>query len=152
MRTLSILDLAAHLVGVHERPGPDADDPFIVWALSLCTGGENQHDETPWCSAAQNALHYLMGLPRTHSLRARSWLAIGDPIPLWSDAKRGDVVILSRGSGPQPGPMVLDAPGHVGTLYRIAPPELVWLYGGNQENAYSLKPFPQDRILGIRRF
>ena len=70
-------------------------------------------DEVPWCSAFMNYICWLLRLPRSKSLRARSWLSVGTPIDI-SDARPGfDVVILKRGIGRQPGPDNLTATGHV---------------------------------------
>ena len=72
----SIYHVALRLEGMKEKPG-DQDEPFILWALSLC--GLDGHDETPWCSAFMNAVCYVLGLPRSGSAAARSWLAVGAP-------------------------------------------------------------------------
>jgi len=72
------------------------------------------------------------------------------------DARVGfDVVILKRGSGDQPGPEVIKAPGHVGFFAGLDPAidtfENVLVLGGNQGNTVSVRPYPKDRLLGIRR-
>ena len=57
---------------------------------------------------------WLLRLPRSKSLRARSWLTVGRPVAI-DEAEAGfDVVILKRGKAKQPGPDVIEAPGHVG--------------------------------------
>jgi len=78
-----------------------------------------------------------------------------------ADAEPGfDVVILKRGSGDQPGPNELNAPGHVGLFGGVEdvfrPSELnimkrILLLGGNQSNGVNLRSYPLDRVLGIRR-
>ena len=67
-------------------------------------------------------------------------------------AADSDVVVIQRGEGKQPGPEVVNAPGHVGFFVGYdAVRELVQLLGGNQGNAVSIASFPAERILGIRR-
>lgn len=145
---VSSYDIANRFIGLKEDFNNN-DNPAIIWMLKLCDKNV-QHDETPWCSAFVNAVHYLLGLPRTGSLAARSWLKIGDFIDL-IDARRSDVVILQRGNGIQPGPEILFAPGHVG-FFHSRDDKNVIILGGNQGNQVSLAPFPIHRILGIRRF
>lgn len=141
------LALAERFVGQREIPGP-ADNPWVV-AFSSVIDGSAPDDETPWCSTFLNGICFLLGLPRSNSRSARSWLKVGRPVAL-SDAAPGfAVVVLKRGSGQQPGPEVLNAPGHVGLLVRTDG-ETVWLLGGNQGDAVSIAPFRADRVLGVR--
>lgn len=142
-------EVARRYVGmVREIPG-ERDHPFIRWCHSLCEGGEAP-DEVPWCSSFANAIAFGLGLQRSRSKAARSWLAVGDPVAL-EDAAQGDVVILQRGDGAQPGPGVIAAPGHVGFFDSWDGPSRVMLVGGNQGNSVSRASFPKSRILGIRR-
>lgn len=140
--------IGSRLIGTAELPGGQ-DHPMIQWAHMLCGLGPDQPDETPWCSAFVNLLAHLVGAQRTKSAAARSWLAAGVAWPL-EQAELGDVVILQRGTGPQPGPEVLNAQGHVG-LYAGSEPGMVKLLGGNQGNRVSVAAFPTSRILGVRR-
>lgn len=146
---MDALTLAQRFVGVvRVRPAGD-DDPFIVAFLELVTHAP-EHDEVPWCSAFVNFIAWLLDLPRSNSLAARSWLAVGQPVQL-ADAQAGnDVVVLSRGLDPQPGPDVLSAPGHVG-FFVSSDGVNVTLCGGNQSQAVSIKAFPVEHVLGVRR-
>jgi uncharacterized protein (TIGR02594 family) len=146
--TLTHLDLAHRYLGIHEQAG-NQDHPLIVWWLSLC--GIAGHDEIAWCSAFVNGLAWELGLPRTLSAAARSWLKVGTPIAL-DDASTDhvDVVVLKRGEGPQPGPEVLQAPGHVGLFHGLDAGG-VRLLAGNQSNAVTVATFPRDQVLGVRR-
>jgi uncharacterized protein (TIGR02594 family) len=117
------------------------------------------HDETPWCGAYVAHVTRLSGLRIPDApARARSWLGAGMPIDL-AEARVGwDVVVLQRGDGQQPGPDVLDAPGHVGWFagLDVGPdnplaPTGVRLLGGNQNNCVSVATFPLRRLLGVRR-
>src|SRR4051812_10165603 len=101
--------IAERLIGVvNEIPGPQSN-PFIVWALTTCGMSPAVADEVPWCSAFVNACCLLAGLPRSKSAAARSWLAVGTPVDA-EFAAVGDIVILQRGTGVQPGPEVTAAP------------------------------------------
>jgi hypothetical protein len=91
-----------------------------------------------------------LGLDRSRSAAARSWLDVGDPVILASAQPGSDVVILSRGAGKQPGPEVVNAPGHVG-FYAGRDGDNVLLLGGNQGNQVSIASFPASRVLGVRR-
>jgi uncharacterized protein (TIGR02594 family) len=143
------LEIATRLIGTREKHGVD-DDPFIRWCHSICAGGEAP-DEVPWCSSFANGVARLLGLPRSASKAARSWLAIGSRIELLLADPGFDVVILSRGPDPQPPATVYNAPGHVGFFAGWSSAGDVVLVGGNQGDAVSRASFPASRILGIRR-
>lgn len=137
---------ASQFLGLSEIPG-HKDHPWIVWAHSLC--GLAASDETAWCSSAMNAWAFGCGLERSKSAAARSWLKVGQTVAI-ADEDRGDVVILKRGDGPQPGPEILKAPGHVGIFVEYQG-DRVLLLGGNQRNKVSFETFAVKDILGIRR-
>lgn len=148
MTGVEIAAVAQRFVGIHERPGPALNHPFIVWALSLC-GLQDSPDEIAWCSAFAQVVALVTGLERTNSAAARSWLKVGVTIepPL---AMIGDWVILKRGPGAQPGAAVLNAPGHVGIFLSRHNGD-VQLVSGNQGDAVSIASFPAADILGVRR-
>lgn len=140
--------VAQRLIGIKETFG-EKSNPLIV-AMAQLDASWVQDDQTPWCSSFVNFICFLLGVPRSRSLAARSWLLVGQSIPL-SDAQRGyDVVVLTRGTGAQPGPDVIAAPGHIG-FYAGQTATTVELLGGNQGNAVSLASFPKARILSVRR-
>lgn len=152
---ITVFDLAQRYVGVREFR--DGDHPLIQWWMSLCYGyGMNTTDETPWCSGFINGMAWELRLPRSKSARARSWLQIGRPVGM--PVAGYDVVILKRGGGEQPGPEVINAPGHVGfyvgyennTSYGDNMSRVL-LLGGNQSDSVSIAPYDSSRILGIRR-
>ena len=150
MLTTTPYHIGARYMGiVTERPG-QTDHPAIQFWLSLCNGNPDAPDEIPWCSAFAHFAAWQLNLPRSKSLAARSWLKIGLPVDVRDAAVGFDVVILSRGSGPQPGPDVLAAPGHVG-FYGGRTADTITLLGGNQGNTVSLQWFPLERVLGVRR-
>lgn len=142
-------DRAQRYVGqVLEIPG-DQDHPLIQWWLSLCGMGFSQHDETPWCSAFANGVAWDERLARSKSARARSWLTVGVSVPLPAARPGYDLVVLKRGGEGQPGPEVLEAPGHVG-FFAGFEGDKVLVLGGNQGNQVSIAYFPKASILGIR--
>jgi len=146
--TLSPYDLARKFLGVRETAGA-ASTPAVLAMLQLDAKWVTD-DETPWCSAFANGIAWLLGLERSRSLAAPASLTVGTPVPLEA-AVRGDVVVLSRGAGKQPGPEVTSgAPGHVGFFDRLEG-DRVFVLGGNQGNAVTIAPFPVARVLGVRR-
>jgi uncharacterized protein (TIGR02594 family) len=145
----SAYQVASNFLGLKEIPG-SVDNPFILWCLSLTTVPKPHHDEISWCSAFANGIAYILGLPRSGSAAARSWLRVGKPVEP-DDALVGlDVVIIKRGQGIQPGPEVLNAPGHV-FFFGGYDGDKVKGIGGNQGDRVSLASFPKSDILGIRR-
>lgn len=143
-----IAAVAQRFIGTHELAGDVRNNPFIVWALSLC-GLPDVADEVPWCSAFVNAIAFTLGLERTHNAAARSWLGAGVEIQP-ALAMPGDVVILTRGSGRQPDASVRSAPGHVGIFLNRHNGD-VQIVGGNQGDAVSIASFPVADVLGVRR-
>ena len=149
-------EIASRFVGIKEVIGPMAN-PQILAMLRLDDTWPDD-DEVPWCSAFVNYIAWLLRLPRSKSLRARSWLGVGKPI-LLQDARGGfDIAVFSRGEGKQPGPEVIDAPGHVaffGSLEMTSKTKIdqgiIWALGGNQANSVNVRGYPINRLLGIRR-
>lgn len=147
-RQTSAYELAQRFTGIREIPGSE-HNPQILAMLQLDYDWP-EGDEVPWCSGFVNYCFWLLDLDRSRSLRARSWLEIGDEVSLGAAEAGFDIVILSRGPRPQPGPDIIEAPGHVG-FYARHDDERVWLLGGNQGDTVSIAPFDRGRILGIRR-
>jgi uncharacterized protein (TIGR02594 family) len=143
----SVFKMAERFTGVKEISG-EIDNPQITAMLKLDADWPD-HDEVPWCSAFVNYITWLLRLPRSKSLRARSWLLVGSAVKL-SDAQVGDIVILQRGKGEQPGPEVIKAPGHVG-FYAGITGGLIEVLGGNQADTVKISRYPAKRLLGIRR-
>jgi len=142
-----LFEQAQRFVGVKEITGVK-HNPLIVWMLQL-SDPSTIDDETPWCGGFPNMIAWLRDLPRSKSNAARSWLKVGLPIPI-GNAEPGDIVVLKRGTGDQPGPEVIKAPGHVGFFAALQGPT-VFVLGGNQKNEVNVSPFPTNRVLGVRR-
>lgn len=140
--------LAQRFVGLEEQDGPKAN-PAVLAMLQMDAKWV-EDDSVAWCSAFVNAVCWLLRLPRSKSLAARSWLKVGYSV-LLNQAEVGfDVVVLKRGDGQQPGADVIAAPGHVG-FYAGLEGGTVLVLGGNQADSVSVAPFPATRVLGIRR-
>lgn len=140
-------DLAQRFTSIEEMGG-NVDNPQIMAMLRLDMKWPS-HDEVPWCSAFVNYICYLCRHPRSKDLRARSWLNVGVGITL-DQAEPGDVIVIKRGKGEQPGPEVLDAPGHVG-FYAGRSGDLIEILGGNQSDTVKLSRYSSHRLLGVRR-
>ena len=138
---VTAFDIAQRFVGLAEVPGTQSN-PAILAMLKL-DGDWPKDDEVPWCSAFANYVAWLLRLPRSKSLAARSWLDVGVPVTI-TEARVGfDVVVLWRGT--------LDAAsGHVG-FYAGHDDKAVHLLAGNQGDKVSVASFPVARVLGVRR-
>jgi uncharacterized protein (TIGR02594 family) len=139
--------IAKTWIGTKEIKGV-MDNPLIMAMLTMDNSWP-QHDEVPWCSAFINFIARQCGLPRSKSLLARSWLGIGDTVPLDRAAQGFDLAILSRGEN-APGPGNHTAPGHVG-FYSYHFKDDLFLLGGNQSDSVSIDKYPTARLLGVRR-
>ncbi len=142
---MTAYDLAMRFVGLKEVEGATSN-PAILTMLQLDASFPTD-DAVPWCSAFMNFIAWLMRLPRSKSLAARSWLQVGTPIQL-EEAKPGwDVVIFNRGGSPDP-----DVPGlgHV-AFFASLEGDKVRVIGGNQSDSVGMGRFPVSDVLGVRR-
>ena len=144
----SAFEIARRFVGIEEVPGMESN-PMILAMLKL-DGDWPEDDSVPWCSAFMNWVCWLLRLPRSKSYRARSWLNVGYAINFLDIEPGFDIVILKRGSGDQPGPTVINAPGHVG-FYAGHDANKIELLGGNQGDSVKVSRYDSSRILGLRR-
>lgn len=136
------MEIARAETGVKEVPGA-ASHPRILEYLQCCDGvPAGADDETPWCSAFANFCMSRAGLTGTRSLGARSWLKWGRAVEL-QEAQPGDVVVLWR-EDPE------SWKGHVG-FYDGRDGQAILLLGGNQQNTVNVRPYPRERLLGVRR-
>lgn len=142
-----LFDLAERFLAIKEVGGA-VDNPQIMSMLKLDNSWPT-NDEVPWCSAFVNYIAWLARAPRSKDLRARSWLEVGRGID-FDAAEPGDVVIITRGIGDQPGPDVIDAPGHVG-FYAGTFHGFIEILGGNQSDTVKVSRYPREKLLGVRR-
>ena len=145
---LTAFDLAQRFVGVSEVPD-QASNPQILAMLQLDEKWP-KGDDVAWCSAFMNYIAWLLRLPRSKNLAARSWLKVGRSVSLDEAVTGFDVAILKRGSGNQPGPDVVDAPGHVG-LFAGREGASILILGGNQADSVNVSRYTASRLLGVRR-
>lgn len=146
--SLQAFKIAERFTGIQEVGG-NVDNPQIMAMLKLDNDWPS-NDEVPWCSAFANYVAWLLRLPRSKDLRARSWLQVGQGVKL-DDAEVGDIVVLKRGKGTQPGPEVIDAPGHVGFYAGYSGDDFIEVLGGNQSNTVKVSRYDVSRLLGVRR-
>ena len=145
---VTALTLAGRFIGVTEAAG-HASNPMVLAMLQLDQQWP-EGDDVPWCSGFANYIAWLLELPRSKSLAARSWLSIGRAVGIHEAEPGFDVVIFKRGGGLQPGPEVIQASGHV-AFYMARKPGLIQVVGGNQSDAVTVASYPISRVLGIRR-
>lgn len=145
---ISAYELAQRFVGAKEVIGTTSNPQILAMLRLDDTWPED--DSVPWCSAFTNYIAWLLRLPRSKSLRARSWLLVGEVITLEVAEPGFDVVIFKRGKGSQPGADIIDAPGHVG-FYAGTEGTKVLVLGGNQGDSVSILPYPKSMLLGVRR-
>ena len=131
--------------GVSEVPGPE-HNPRIVAYHAVTRGGPSS-DELPWCSSFASYCVERGGITSAQSKRSRDWLPWGIGL---RHPPHGAIVVLERGRPPQPGPEILDAPGHVGFYVGPASESEILVLGGNQRNRVDISVFPRSRILGFR--
>ena len=134
-------DLALRFVGVSETQGV-ASNPLVLTMLKLDQEWP-EGDHVAWCSAFMNFIAWMLRLPRSKKLNARSWLEIGQPVGLEEATPGYDVVVFWRKSKE-------GAFGHVG-LYAGREGNDILVLGGNQSDRVSIDRYPADRLLGVRR-
>ncbi len=145
---VSAYEIAQRFVGIEEVSGATSN-PQVLAMLRLDASWP-EGDHVPWCSAFTNYIAWLLRLPRSKSLRARSWLTVGEVVPLEEALPGFDVVVFKRGSGQQPGPEVTNAPGHVGFFAGVEGKNILVL-GGNQSDSVGIAPYSKAKLLGVRR-
>jgi uncharacterized protein (TIGR02594 family) len=146
---INAFQLAQRFIGIKETPGNMSNAQVL--AMLRLDNAWPQGDDVPWCSAFANYIAWLLRLPRSKDLRARSWLKVGTPINITEAKAENDIVVIKRGGTDQPGPDVIDAPGHVGFFAGVNDSTTILILGGNQGDEVNISTFPMSRLLGIRR-
>lgn len=144
---ITAYDIAERFIGLAEVPGSQAE-PAILAMLKLDQQWPDD-DQVPWCSAFVNYIAWLLRLPRSKSLRARSWLEVGQPVAIERAQVGFDITVLNREHA-LADPTLIEAPGHVG-FFAGREGGRLYLLGGNQGNRVSVAPFKESDLLGIRR-
>jgi uncharacterized protein (TIGR02594 family) len=137
---LTPYDLAQRFIGTTEVGGK-VSNPQILAMLRLDATWPTE-DEVPWCSAFVNYVAWLLRLPRSKALNARSWLGVGRPVELQNASAGFDVVVFERG--------VDGVSGHVG-FFAAQDANDVYVLGGNQGDRVCVEPYPKEKVLGVRR-
>lgn len=147
---LSPYDIAYSYIGLAEIPGPQ-HNPIVVGMLHEF-GPWIADDETAWCGGfvGHCARRCRLIIPRK-PLAARQWLTVGTPKTLAEAVPGFDVAILRRGPRPQPGPDVINAPGHVTFFAGVYGPDQILGLGGNQHDEVRISLYNETDLLGIRR-
>ena len=99
MIAISPYQVALRFAGIKEIRGVSTNPQIATFLMTDHAEMYSISDETPWCSAFVNHIAWLLGLPRSRSWAARSWLKIGEPIDLSDAQADSDIVILMRGIG-----------------------------------------------------
>jgi len=99
-------------------------------------------DSVPWCASFVAFVLESVGMGSTNNKAARSYLKWGvsslkNPLP-------GDIVVFWRGTKGS-------WQGHVGFLVQARTNGMLYVLGGNQDDAVNIKKFDRSRLLDIRR-
>lgn len=127
--------IAARESYVREVSGPQSHPRILAYHDT--TWLDAPSDETPWCSSFVNWCLREARLRGTDSAMARSWLDWGEELCF---PRLGSVVVLAGEDA---------MGGHVGFLVDWRDGEVL-LLGGNQEDAVTIRSYPQGRVLGYR--
>lgn len=135
--------IARKYLGVREyteqRPGPNGElsNPLIeAWQREA--GIRRPDDEVPWCGAFVTHVMLEAGF-NFRSSSARAWARAFKPV---KTPRPGVITVLWRDSP-------LSPHGHVGFFVRKDEHGL-WLLGGNQGNAVTVRAYPPARLLDYR--
>lgn len=134
------LKLAEEYLGATERGDTAALSEFF----RRSAGTNIDPRKTAWCAAFANAVLGGAGFGTTGSLMARSFLNYGEDAT--AAPQKGDVVVLTRGSG--------NVSGHVGFFVGFTErggQRFIQVLGGNQSNGVNIQEYSEERLLGIRR-
>lgn len=143
---MNAFDLAQRFIGIKEFDGTEHNHQIMAM-LKLDNSWPGE-DEVPWCSAFTNYICWLSYLPRSESLRARSWLRIGYRVEL-EDAAVCDIVVLKQQQS-DPGVEVIETRGHVG-FYAGHDATHVEVLGGNQSDSVNISRYHISKLLSVRR-
>lgn len=139
------MEIARQYLGLREydekRPGPNGElsHPKIEEWQALA-GIRRPDDTIPWCSAFVTGIMHEAGLTDFRTSAARAWRQWGRPL---TEPRTGCVVVLWRDGPTSPH-------GHVGLYERTDGTGALWLLGGNQGNAVTIKPYARARLIGFR--
>lgn len=137
---LTPLQCAREYMGTHDIAGKKHNPLIVRWLKRLASWISD--DETAWCSAFTSQMALDAGYERSNKLNARSWLDVGEAVPL-PQAREGDIVVFWR--------VKKDSwQGHVAFFLRMEGEYIVHL-GGNQSDSVSIARTHKSKLLGFRR-
>ena len=146
--TITLLDLARAEEGVAEVKGATHNPRIVGWLTRV--GAWADRDEVPWCSAFVDEIAHRGGCCVSNSLRARSWLLVGEAVEKPFAWPGMDIVIFNRGGTPDP--TVIEAPGHVAFYVgRDLDNDKIVVFGGNQGDKVCEARYLNRDVLGYRR-
>lgn len=136
-----IYEFAKADIGTWEWAGGE-NNPKVIAYYREAGHGEVKQDSVPWCAAFVGAILAKSGVRNTGSLLARSYEQWGEKVDGLDNAKRGDVVVISRGDK--------SWQGHVG-FYHGHGAGKIHILGGNQGDQVNITPYDAGRLVAIRR-
>lgn len=138
-----LFETAKRFKGQREIAGLFKNNPVIMKMLRLDAKWP-ENDEVPWCAAFVNFCAFIcpVEFERSRSLRARDWMKQGFSV---KTPAIGDVVVFWRGKHDD------GASGHVGFFAGSNKQGSIYVLGGNQGNAVSIKKYSRRKLLGFRR-
>lgn len=147
----SAYEVAKNFIGMKEVPG-QVSNPQIMAMLKLDNDWPDG-DEVPWCAAFVGYVAFVLGLCRSGSLKARSYIEIGQRVSNRYAEVGMDIVVMKRGTGPQPGIEDLTANGHVCFFggWDSNDPNYFKGLGGNQNDTVKISTYRVKDILCINR-
>lgn len=122
-------------IGTREIPGPKHNPIILKWWEAI--KAPFRDDETPWCAAAVGGVLEEVGIRSSRSAAARSYMKWGVKLRA---AAVGAIVVFARGNN--------GWSGHVGIVVGKDKWGHLLVWGGNQGDTTSIKPFGVDRVLG----
>lgn len=125
-------------LGIREIPGNKHNPTILRWWVLARVAIRN--DEDAWCAGSQCGILEESGFVSPRKANARSFLKWG--VSLDKPAV-GAIVVFWRGSP-------FGWQGHVGTIVGVDAFDNLMVMGGNQGDAYCIKPFTRERVLGYR--
>jgi uncharacterized protein (TIGR02594 family) len=131
-----IMARAFATLGEQEVPGTKSNSTILGWIRRWFPRHED--DSTlAWCGVWVATVMSDCGLPvPPMPFRARSWRLWGTRRE--GEPQLGDVVVLTRSGG-----------HHVAICLR-ATPDVVWVIGGNQQNAVTVAKYDRKRVVAVR--
>jgi len=139
MNGLKLYNKALEDFGLTEVAGSKSH-PRIRKAIDEAAEWLDEDDsKTAWCGCIMGLWCKEVGLPVPKAYyRARNWKDVGKKV-LLSEAKQGDIVIMTRTGG------------HHVALFSKQVGDQVFLLGGNQRNQVNVSSFNQGFIEEVRR-